>query len=68
MELTTMTASTILSMFMSMSEVPTTDNFVYNAEMEGDKITAIPPTPPMLSSSCTINRRMFTFMTKWAVW
>ena len=41
MELTTMTASTILSMFMSMSEVPTTDNFVYNAEMEGDKITAI---------------------------
>lgn len=41
MELTTMTAFTILSMFMSMSEVPTTDNFVYNAEMEGDKITAI---------------------------
>lgn len=27
MELTTMTASTILSMFMSMSEVPTTDHY-----------------------------------------
>lgn len=41
MDIITWTAVTVMSMYMNMSSQPTNGNFVYNAEMQDGKISAI---------------------------
>lgn len=57
MDIVTWTAVTVMSMYMNMSSQPTNGNFVYNAEMQDGKVSAIISYKTDMGSNLTANTK-----------